>query len=304
MPERVARIMDRPTALVIVVFSLFAGLFACSKAENVSARRQPKQEVRHAGKLRVDILPEAPSAADDLQSVYFGDGSVTYCWEKNGKVLDGEQGPRLAKKNFSRGDDITVIVKSDNEEGRASLTIGNAPPLVMSVSFSPENICRGVDIIAVPVGNDADGDSIRYSFKWLVNGKEMGEDTPILKGDRINCGDRVSVKITPYDSYAAGKEYATQAIVIPKALPYFISTPPVTFNDNVYSYDVKASDPDGDAISYALVSAPAGMTINGSTGRVEWRVARQPGTYAIEIEAKNSKGLTARQKYDLAVTVP
>ena len=295
---------NTPMVFLIVLFIFLVSLSSCSKGEEASAGKQSQHKDEQSGKLRVKILPEVSSAADDLQAVFSGGGSVTYRWEKNGQVLEGEQSQRLAKKCFSRGDVIGVVVTSNGEQGRASLTIGNAPSQVTSVSVTPANIRRGVNITAIPAGFDADGDPIRYSFKWVINGQEMPEDSQVLKGDVFKCGDKVSVKVTPYDGYEAGREYATQAFVVPNAPPYFVSDPPVTFNNNVYVYDVKAEDPDGDAISYTLVSAPAGMTINSSTGRIEWQMARQSRDYSMEIEARDSKGSTARQKYSLTVSAP
>lgn len=54
--------------------------------------------------------------------------------------------------------------------------------------------------------------------------------------------------------------------------PAITSSPKVTAAaGGVYEYQVVASDRDGDALSYALVSAPTGMTIS-STGKVAWAV--------------------------------
>lgn len=291
-------------SFLLVFLLLAAGLAGCSKgAKPPEAKRPQHQDIQYAGKLAVRILPEVPTAAEDLQVIFTGSGSAAYRWEKNGVVIAGEQGARLAKKWYARGDMITAVVTAKGEEGRASLTIENALPEVTSVAVSPENICRGVDITATPAGADADGDPIGYSFKWIVNGEELSEDTPVLKGDRFKCGDRVSLKVTPHDDYGTGRAFATQAFVIPEALPRFVSSPPTSFSGNTYVYDAKAEAPDGDAISYALVSAPPGMTINRSSGRIEWQVSRESREYTIEIEAKNSKGLCGYQRYSLAITI-
>jgi hypothetical protein len=156
----------------------------------------------------------------------------------------------------------------------------------------------------VPAGTDADGDPIGYSYRWLVNGQEQPGETPVLKGDRFKCGDRISVKVTPSDGNGTGREYVTQAFTIPGAAPVFVSRPPTTFSGDTYIYEVRAEAPDGDTINYALVAAPPGMTIDSRTGRLEWPVTRQAHNYDIEIEARDSKGASARQKYTLAITIP
>ena len=249
------------------------------------------------------MLPEYPTAAGDMQVVFTGRGNVTYRWEKNGQVIAGEEKPFLSSKRFSRGDIITVVVAANGEEGIATTTIGNSPPQVTSVAVSPENICRGVDITATPQAFDADGDPIRYSFRWVINGEELPEDTPVLKGDRFNSGERLSLKVTPMDDQDSGDEYATQAFTVPNCAPFFVTTPPKSFEGNTYIYGARAEDPDGDAIRYSLVSAPPGMTINSGTGRLVWKVAGQSGSHDIEIEAKDSNGLSAYQKYTLAISI-
>lgn len=40
--------------------------------------------------------------------------------------------------------------------------------------------------------------------------------------------------------------------------------------DVLYTYDVDASDPETDTISYSLTTAPSGMTINSSSGLISW----------------------------------
>jgi hypothetical protein len=38
----------------------------------------------------------------------------------------------------------------------------------------------------------------------------------------------------------------------------------------VYSYDVNATDPDGDTLTYTLSVAPSGMNIDYTTGIISW----------------------------------
>ncbi len=71
-----------------------------------------------------------------------------------------------------------------------------------------------------------------------------------------------------------------------------------------YAYDAAASDPDGDALAYSLVTGPAGAAIDPATGRVTWDFAL-PGEHAVGIEALDGKGGEAVQSFLLAVgTIP
>lgn len=297
-------------ALTIMKRLICAGFLAvllvgCSKKEN-AARSSKVYAQQHSGSLLVRIIPESPTSNDDLQAVFSEGGStLSWRWEKNGQVLEGENTPRLSKSRFAKGDAISVTVTAGGREGKASVTIANSPPEIRSVRFTPDHICSGVDLTAVPDGFDADGDEQRFSCKWLVNGEETGADTAVLQGDKIKKGDLVSVSITPNDGESAGKTFRTQSITIPKGCPVFVSTPPASFKGTQYTYNAVARDPDGDGVTYSLATAPAGMTINEKTGLINWPVTKESsGTHDIEIIARNSEGGKASQRYSLNITLP
>jgi len=183
----------------LILAGLFVGLMAlpgCSREQQSpgstdSAKQQNKPQ-QHSGILYVKILPDSPTSGDNLQAVFNEGGSVTWRWEKNGSILENEKTPRLAKTQFTRGDTITVVVTSGGKEGKAVVTIANSLPEIRSVRFTPEYICRGEDVTAMVNGFDADGDEVRFSCKWIINGEESSQDTMILKGDKIKKGDSLS----------------------------------------------------------------------------------------------------------------
>ncbi len=68
-----------------------------------------------------------------------------------------------------------------------------------------------------------------------------------------------------------------------------------------YVYQVEASDPEGDALHYSLLSAPAGMQINATTGRITWTPATvDEGTHLVTVEVGDSVGGGAQQTYVLS----
>lgn len=53
--------------------------------------------------------------------------------------------------------------------------------------------------------------------------------------------------------------------------PVIESTPITTAKEGVaYTYDVDATDPNGDTLTYSLTTSPTGMTINSATGVISW----------------------------------
>lgn len=255
------------------------------------------------GKLSVKISPESPTVEGDLQAIPVG-GEVNYRWERNGQVINVETGPVLPKDRYSKGDVISVTVTAHGAEGTASVRIRNSPPRITSVPFSPEYLHRGVDITVAPEAFDADGDRVRFRYKWLVNGEERSEDS-VLKGDQFKKGDKIIIKVIPYDNDEDGVVFTSKPLVIPNAPPSFVSSPPQHFQGEIYMYHAKAEDPDGDILTYSLAAAPQGMTIDNKTGAIEWKINKEAaGTHTLEVVAKDPEGSKAIQKYSLLITIP
>jgi uncharacterized repeat protein (TIGR01451 family) len=88
--------------------------------------------------------------------------------------------------------------------------------------------------------------------------------------------------------------------------PRFTSTPTATGTaGGSYTYQVTATDPDSDPLTYTLITAPVDMTIsvvNATTSRIEWAIpANVIGDVDIEIEVADGRGGTARQGYAISV---
>ncbi|MEM7312290.1 MAG: LamG-like jellyroll fold domain-containing protein [Planctomycetota bacterium] len=74
------------------------------------------------------------------------------------------------------------------------------------------------------------------------------------------------------------------------------------FSDPSYQYQVEAIDADFDPISYVLDEAPAGMSIDESTGFIGWNpTAEQLGTHTVRVVANDGRGGTATQEYQVLV---
>jgi hypothetical protein len=274
---------------------------SCSKSDE-DVRQTPQAVQQQAGDLPVRILPEVPTSSDSLFAMFSGPGPAVYSWEKNGSVIEGETTPRLSPSRFAKLDKVTVVVQSGGKKGSATVIIGNSPPKVTSVSFLPAEIQRGVDITAVPKASDPDGDEVRFSYKWSVNGEVLSNYTPVLKGDRFKRGDKVSLTVIPSDSESAGPPYETQPVTVKNASPWFDSTPPLDFSGATYTYHAVARDPDGDPLTYSLASAPQGMNINSGTGMITWPVTSgDTGTHLIEVIARDPDGAQVTQRYSLTI---
>jgi hypothetical protein len=86
--------------------------------------------------------------------------------------------------------------------------------------------------------------------------------------------------------------------------PYITSEPNLeVLGGQVYTYEVEATDPDGDSLTYQLLSAPDGMTIDSETGVINWDTDTIPlGNYSVVVEVSDNRGETALQQYSLSLT--
>jgi hypothetical protein len=125
----------------------------------------------------------------------------------------------------------------------------------------------------VAEGTDADGDPVQLEIAWRKNGQPAG--TGYLLAAPAKRGDKVSVTVTPFD----GKERGKSATLFREIL----NTPPAIegqeqfqVTDNAVTFHVRASDADGDPMTFSIKDAPAGMSIDRATGLVRW--VTSPGT--------------------------
>ena len=82
----------------------------------------------------------------------------------------------------------------------------------------------------------------------------------------------------------------SQRLNVPEVAPIITSLAVVSGTlDGPYSYDVNATG--NPQATYALITAPAGMTINANTGLISWQpVVGQTGAQAVTVRAENRVG--------------
>ncbi|MEN1729405.1 MAG: putative Ig domain-containing protein, partial [Pseudomonadota bacterium] len=88
---------------------------------------------------------------------------------------------------------------------------------------------------------------------------------------------------------------------LPNQPPYLTSSP--TLNARIgspYSYAAAAIDPEFEALSYSLLTAPAEMTIDPVTGQVDWLPqAGDPASSVVTLQAQDPQGGQASQTFTI-----
>jgi hypothetical protein len=286
-----------------------------SKAESTGTSKTTQTAIetkkglpsKGAGGVAVKILPEDPTSTGCLKAVIQGTpGRSGVTWKVNDVVVSSGTDTQLCSDNYKRDDTVSVEVGTKDFGAQISVSIGNSPPRVVDISSTPAEIYSGTDITVAPVAEDADDDSVDFTYQWLIN----GEADPVLTeatlaGDKFTKGDTVQVLIVPNDFFADGPTYESYAQPIPNASPRITSEPPQGITSLDYRYQVEVSDPDDSTFTYRLDEAPEGMTIDENSGLIEWPLTDvAPGDYTITIITADSEGVETAQGYLLSLGAP
>lgn len=261
--------------------------------------------------LRVEIVPPAPDldavlkahvqAQDPEQDTI----TFRYRWMVNQKEVSDRS--VLTLEGYRQGDSVAVELTPVDEKGvgtpimSSAVQIGNNPPLVKTIKLLPREIKAGQEIQAEVEGVDKEDDPIHYEFEWQINGKPVkAENRNVLDGSLVHSADKIAVIVVPADSFSEGSPKVSPLITVMNQPPEIISFPPTNVQDDPYTYQVVAKDPDGDVINYKLVNGPKGMDLDAKSGLLRWRVeAFQDGKASVEIRADDAKGGKSIQRFQV-----
>ncbi|MFZ5876903.1 MAG: putative Ig domain-containing protein [Nitrospirota bacterium] len=256
--------------------------------------------------LSVVFQPGIATAGQDLTAVA-NEAAATYAWFVNGIPVEGESGPVFPKTLLRRSDTVRVDVALNEQRAQVETMVQNSPPRASGVSLARpfDASQQRMDLTATPMGVDADGDEIQWEYQWTRNDEILTtETTHVLRGDRYQRGDRVTVTVTPHDHESRGEPYTSGVAEMSNAKPVFVSRPPSVTGGAHYVYRPQAIDPDGDPVQYRLLTGPAGMTMD-PTGVIRWSLAGVgPGRQRVEVAADDGLGGSASQPFELDISSP
>jgi hypothetical protein len=230
-------------------------------------------------------------------------------WFVNGKPVPGETGPNLTTRAFKRGDQVAVAVTPVDAAGEGEprttdpVPVANSAPEVSRLLVEPEAVHVGDQLVAKVDATDADGDSVEYTYRWWRNQAVLAEgDSNTLDTNLCARGDEIVLQVIPHDATEAGKPAFSKELIVQNGLPRITSTPPTSMEGNVFVYQVVASDPDKDPLTYSLPKAPAGMIVDPATGRIEWLVPKdQSGRHEVHVSAEDGQGGRTTQQFTLTI---
>jgi hypothetical protein len=308
---------------ILSVLAILVLLSACSnKGSDVAKPSAPAQEkeavsqdegasgqkestpVEEAQAFELSLAPSETSSKTVLEARPRGfsleDADVV--WLLNGAPVSTPRIPYFdsPEMDIHKGDTVQVEATVDGVEVASNIVnIVNAKPVLKHVTLTPAEFAPGQNIGVDVEAADADGDEVKIEYEWTVNDHQAGIGAELE--ETLTRGDTFTVKVTPYD----GEEYGKSITLYRKVgnLPPRIEEHnDFSFDGQEYIYMVKASDPDGDPLTFFLKSGPKGMTINSQTGEVRWAVpADYAGAAKYEVAASDGQGGEAR--YSMSFTL-
>ena len=220
-------------------------------------------------------------------------------WLVNSVPAKSPQPDRFTTADTKKGDSIQAkAILKDKEIASNIIQIRNSAPVLSNVKFLPEIFKQGDTLNVEASATDIDGDGVTFTYEWTKNGEPAGSGNHIQVP--LKRGDKVSVKITPFDGEVYGSE-KTLVKTIANMPPMITDDKKFSFDGSVWTSQIKASDPDGDALTYALKEAPKGMTMTQS-GLITWKVPTDfSGKAPVTVSVTDGHGGEA--VYNLAVVI-
>ncbi|MFZ3121762.1 MAG: Ig domain-containing protein [Thermodesulfovibrionales bacterium] len=176
----------------------------------------------------------------------------------------------------------------------------NQPPRVDYIDVIPLYPKTGDTIKVTTKATDPDGDEIKLIYQWFKNDEPLSEtsDSLVLAKENFKRGDNISLNVIPDDGKVKGSS-GLMKVIIGNSFPEITSSPTYGRLENQkFSYQVKAIDPDNDALAYSLKTAPSGMTIEKTTGLIQWIVLQDfKGKAEVAVVVSDGHGGEALQSF-------
>lgn len=276
--------------LVILLAPLILG---CSGAdEDIGAPHQSSTTPavsQKAAKNKVTINPDNAT----VQSVIIlsADTSLlanaTIDWYVNENIYESSGITRFTSSGLKKGDIIRAIIINNKKEYYSNeITIMNTSPMIKRAEMVPA-LPRVGETIRIEVdAQDVDGDTIYYKYKWTLNGKYISDQNYLSM--EFKRDDMIVVEITPYDSEDTGNTIFVKNMIFNTPPVVTESTP--SFDGMTYTYNLNASDINGDDLTYKIIDGPNGMSVDRS-GKIKWEVGPgDAGTYRFTVIINDNNG--------------
>jgi hypothetical protein len=200
------------------------------------------------------------------------------------------------------------------------LTPTNHTPTITSTPITTATV-DALYVYNVNATDPDDGDTLTYSLTTSPSGMTINSTTGVISWTP-NSGQIGDNNVTVEASDGELNDSQNFIIVVSEAPP--VTPPPsapinhaptITSTqittatvDALYTYDVNATDSDGDTLTYSLTTNPTGMTIDSATGVISWTPnSSQIGDNDVTVEVSDGEKSTTQsftvKVYDILTSI-
>ncbi len=258
-----------------------------------------------------DHVIDSESADSELVWVFTGNSSIGV------SIGAGHVVTFTAPVGFIGSEDITFIVydpqgASDSDTMTVYVDDVNQAPVISGIpDISIDEDTQLFDAVHLPdYASDAETPSnlLQYSIIGVSDancGVSLGTDLNIDIQPVQDWNGACDVTVEVSDGTFTGTDIFTVTVGSVTDAPIITSSPIIDAQADVaYTYDVAAYDPDNDTLTYSLTTYPSGMTINSSTGLIQWLPnITHVGSNAVTVDVSDGT-YTATQLFIITVLPP
>jgi hypothetical protein len=290
---------------ILIVLVAIAAAFSVSRLMHRAAA--PATSATKAQAAEIQILPADAHTNSLLTARIAGSRGHTSqlascAWYRNGELIAGMTEPTLDPSQFSKGDRIEVEASTAaGEPARRSqpVVIQDSRPQINSAMASQRD--DRTEMFLRVNASDNDNDPLTYTYAWYRNGEEIaGATGETLDVSGFHDGDSVYARIIASDGSEDSVPFNSSPIVLGSEAPAFTSTPPSATIEGRYIYQVTTTHDPG-TLSFELLQAPAGMTIDGN-GRIEWQMPAEQDdviVHEVAVRVSHPTGGEAVQRFKI-----
>ena len=236
--------------------------------------------------------------------------SLSYTWNVPSSWTQSGSGSQIdvtAPDQYGQSGVVKVTV-SDGFGGSQTrqlvlTTIDNDPPSIRDLLISKTELQRNATVQAEVVASDPNGDQLTYS--WAARGgsgwsAQKGQNNPAMATAQAPNvpEDQTVLEVIVTDEAGATATTSVTLKTLPNHPPA-VSNPSgdIMIGDKVnpspisptrhWAFQMKASDVDGDSLSYKLTKKPTGAKID-KTGKITWKPTKKDaGTHTFEVRVSD-----------------
>jgi len=237
---------------------------------------------------------------------------VTTLSPTSGVLAPGASAPvtvGVSRSGLVVGTYTTSVIVVDNGGGGSRIvdllvTVPNQPPVINTLTVSPEDVGPGGTATVTCSASDPDGDPLTY--EWTASdGTITGWGASVTWTAPSPAGTyTITCVVRDGRGGTATQSVPVSVSVVPNHPPVINSltvSPQNVGPGDTATVTCSASDPDGDPLTYEWTASDG--TITGSDASVTWTAPPATGTYVVTCTVDDGRGGTATQSVPVGVMI-